>query len=249
MQLDWTTFLLEIVNFLILIWILQHFFYRPVLDVIARRRAAIEKTLSDAKAVEAEALAMKRQYQDRQAAWQREQEAAHARLAGEIDAERKRLTVALEASLAQAREKSRALEERGREAWRREAEDRALALGAAFVSRVLAGLSGPELEARLIGLVLEHLRQLSPDEARALMDGSGQATRRIQVASAFPVDDTRRAALATAFGALVEGTPVLEFSEDPTLVAGLRINVGPWILRANLADELAFFTSGANHGL
>ena len=37
MEINWTTFVLEIVNFLILVWLLKHFFYRPVLAVVARR--------------------------------------------------------------------------------------------------------------------------------------------------------------------------------------------------------------------
>ena len=43
-------FVLEIINFLVLVWILKRFLYKPVLDVIARRRAGIEKTLADAEA-------------------------------------------------------------------------------------------------------------------------------------------------------------------------------------------------------
>ena len=42
MEVDWTTFALEIINFLILVWILKRFFYHPVLDIIARRRICIE---------------------------------------------------------------------------------------------------------------------------------------------------------------------------------------------------------------
>lgn len=41
MDFDWTTFILEIINFLILIWILKHFLYRPVLKVISERRSGI----------------------------------------------------------------------------------------------------------------------------------------------------------------------------------------------------------------
>ena len=48
MDFDWTTFALEAVNFLILVWILKHFFYRPVLAVIEARRAESEKNLAQA---------------------------------------------------------------------------------------------------------------------------------------------------------------------------------------------------------
>ena len=39
MELDWTTFILEIINFLVLVWILHRFLYQPVMNVIAQRRA------------------------------------------------------------------------------------------------------------------------------------------------------------------------------------------------------------------
>ena len=38
MALDWSTLALEAVNFLILVWLLQRFLYRPVLAAIDRRR-------------------------------------------------------------------------------------------------------------------------------------------------------------------------------------------------------------------
>ena len=41
MELNWTTFALEIVNFLALLWILKRFLYRPVLATLAERRAGI----------------------------------------------------------------------------------------------------------------------------------------------------------------------------------------------------------------
>lgn len=65
MELNWSTFILEIINFLILIWILKRFFYKPVLEVIARRRAGIEKTLEDAQALHNEAKALQKQYESR----------------------------------------------------------------------------------------------------------------------------------------------------------------------------------------
>ena len=61
MEFDWTTFILEIINFLILVWILKRFLYRPVLGVVARRRAGIEKTLADARRIEAEAGELRQQ--------------------------------------------------------------------------------------------------------------------------------------------------------------------------------------------
>ena len=50
MELTWSTFILEIINFLILVWILKRFLYKPVMDAIAKRRASIEQSMQDAAA-------------------------------------------------------------------------------------------------------------------------------------------------------------------------------------------------------
>ena len=46
MEFGWSTFLLEIINFLVLVWLLHRFFYRPVLDIVAERQRQIESSLA-----------------------------------------------------------------------------------------------------------------------------------------------------------------------------------------------------------
>lgn len=59
MELNWTTFTLEIINFLALLWILKRFLYQPVRATLAQRRAGVERTLMQASAAQAEALALR----------------------------------------------------------------------------------------------------------------------------------------------------------------------------------------------
>ena len=55
MGLDLTTFVLEIVNFLVLLWLLSHFLYRPVQAAIARRQQQAEQAR---QALEAQRLSL-----------------------------------------------------------------------------------------------------------------------------------------------------------------------------------------------
>ena len=57
MEFNLSTFLIEIANFLILIWILQRLFYKPLLAMIAQRKQHIDQTLADAQAVRQKAEA------------------------------------------------------------------------------------------------------------------------------------------------------------------------------------------------
>lgn len=248
MELDWVTFALEIVNFLVLIWVLQRFLYKPVLAAIARRKAAIEKNLSDAKALQVDAQALEQQYRNRLVDWEREKEQLRAGLAEEINAERARLRAGLQAELEQEREKNRVLEERRLNELRRRAEDQAVVQGAQFAARLLARIAAPELETRLVALVLEDLARLPEDRLQALRAACRDAGSKMKVTSAFPLDATQRQALVQGFKDVARADVAGEFSEDPRLLAGLRIGIGAWVAHANLQEELKVFAEAVRHG-
>ena len=48
MSIDWVTVLAQIANFLVLLWLLKRFLYRPILDGIDAREAQISKRMAAA---------------------------------------------------------------------------------------------------------------------------------------------------------------------------------------------------------
>jgi F-type H+-transporting ATPase subunit b len=245
---DWVTFALEIVNFLVLVWILQHFLYRPVRDTIARRKAAIAQTLSDAATKHAEAEALGRQYSERLADWDREKQALRAQAMAEVDAERARKITELQRALDQEREKRRVVEERQRDELRQDLEEEALAVGARFAARLLARVASPGVEAQLAAVAIEDIAKLPEARLQAIRTAWRESGSRMTVASAFPLPEERRGAIEQGLAGGSGKHPPAQFVEDPSLLAGLRISIGPWVLRANLRDELEFFGGAARHG-
>jgi F-type H+-transporting ATPase subunit b len=246
-EFNWTTFVLEIINFLVLVWILKRFLYKPVIGVIAQRKAAIEKTMVDAKTMEEGAQALKLQYENRLGDWELEKEKAQAKLLDEIKAERARLMEGLQTSLAQEREKNRVLEARRMDEIRRGMEEEALAQGRQFASRLLSRLPAPELEAKIVELALEDLSRLSDEKRQMIRAAYQEAGSKVLLASAFPLRATQRDALTKAMSHLIGQDLSCELRQDRNLISGLRITIGPWVLRANLQDELESFGEAA-HG-
>jgi len=247
-ELDWTTFALEVVNFLVLVWLLTRFLYRPVLDLIERRRAAIRQDLAEAEARREEARSLEAQYRTRLDDWEREREAARTALRQELDAERQRQLQTLAGSLDEQRERARVLTEREAHESARRAEEAALELAARFAGRLLSRLAGPELEGRLVDLALEDLAGLPAARHEALREAWHRLDGPVLVTSAFPLDDRRRAAVEHGLTALLGPGPVpCRLETDPELLGGLRVAVGPWVLRGNLRDELELFRE-ASHG-
>lgn len=248
MELSWPTFFLEIINFLVLVWILKRFLYKPVLEAIAHRKAVIDKTLSDADAKETNAQALVEQYQNRLAEWENDKEKLRAEVAEEITAQRAKMMAALEHSLKQEREKARVLEERRVNELKNKVEEQGITSGVQFTGRLLARVAGPELEARLVNLALEDLPRLPEQQIKALRSVCQQAEIQVKVTSGFPLSAPQRSVIEARLKEMTQDSIAVEFHEDSRLLAGLRINIGPWVMRANLEDELEFFANRLGHG-
>lgn len=246
MELSWSTFLLEIVNFLVLVWILKRFLYRPVLDVIARRRAGIEGQLADARQLHDEAEALKAEYENRLAERDRERQQARDVLARELDEERARQLAALQAELVQEREKAEVADSRRRSDAAREIEHQALQQGAQFATRLLEQAAGPELQERLTKILLEGLSGLSDDRITDLRSQLGEPPKSIRVTSAFALPATRQQELEKALANVTGLDLPVEYVQDSGLLAGVRIAIGAWVLHANLLDELKDFSRFAH---
>lgn len=246
MSFDWATFLLEVCNFFILLWILQRFLYRPVLGVIQARQQHIDAELQDAANRQAEAKAARQVCEERLAAWEQEQARARTQLEQELAVERDRLLQGVNQEVAETRARHQAKALHERREWQRVTEQRAVELGGRFVSKLLERVASPALEERLMAMLLAdlgHLTETERDPIRAALRENG-----IEVISAFPLPPPQRQAVTDALAGLAEQPVDPGFRVDPEVISGLRIHAGSRVLGANLRDELHYFGGAADGG-
>ena len=75
MSIDWVTVLAQIANFLVLLWLLKRFLYRPILDGIDAREAEIAKRMAAAEQAQQAAKEAESQYVKQRAQLVSEQDA------------------------------------------------------------------------------------------------------------------------------------------------------------------------------
>ena len=90
-------------------------------------------------------------------------------------------------------------------------------------------------------MVIEDLPRLSDGQRATLSSLVSGAPAVVQVRSAYPLAEQRRAALQAALSQAAGGELRCDFDLNPELLAGLRIDAGALVMRANLRDELRFF--------
>lgn len=248
MELDLSTFLLEVFNFLVLVWILHRFLYRPVLAAIERRKAAVAKTLADAGSKEEQARALEAKYQRRLSDWAAEKEQLLAKLQDEIAGQRAQLTAALQTEIDRQRGKEQILAARRMDDARRQAESEGTAQAVRFASRLLERVATQDVEDKLVQMVIEDLPRLSAERLDALRSAGRDGGHKHTVASAYPLPPARQSEVAAVLEEIAKCNLAVGFVQDPELIAGLRIDIGPWVLQANVREELAFFRERVNDG-
>lgn len=245
MELSWSTFLLEIINFLVLIWILKRFLFNPVRGIIARRRAEIDKRIRNAETLQHEAETLKQQYQDRLSDWEAEKSQLQIALRQELEIEKANRLADIAMQIEKERERGRMADARQREDLRRGMEESALRQGAAFTGRLLQATAGPETETRLIDRMIKELDAL-PQQRIELFQSVQNEKADILIATAYALSDRQRQRLKASLSRLFSADRPIHFEQDTALLAGLHIATGNWVLGCNLKDELAGFAE-LNH--
>jgi F-type H+-transporting ATPase subunit b len=242
MRFDWVTFALQIVNFAVLVWLLQRFLYRPVLKLIDARKIEVQSRFDEAEAAKSEAQALLEATRSERAGVAAEREQALMAAAVQADelitmrrekAESEAAAVLLDArrTLASEREAALALLQRA-----------ALDLGADAARRLLAEMPVKLRAEAWLERIESYLASL-PEEKLNELVGQLNHGAALTVMTAYPlpedVEKSWRSRLRQPFGERVTVT----FSHDPDLVAGAELHFPSAILSFSWRSEVAALRS------
>jgi len=195
MHIDWWTLALETINFLILVWLLQRFLYKPVMGIVARRRQEMDAAFADAEDARRQTEAEATTYREKIAAAEAERLDLIQTVHAEMDEERTKM-------LAEARQEADELLSKQRQAI---ATERTGALedlreGAADLAVSLATtLLREAANGSVAETFLERLRQRFLDLSAAEKRAFARPGRRTDgAAGGYPAGADRRATTALA---------------------------------------------------
>lgn len=246
MRIDWWTLLLQAANFLVLVWLLQHFLYRPVLGMIADRQQRTESVTAEADAAKAAAEQLRAELEQQRAAIAKERDQAleQAHAAALADAQRLLEKTRADAEKRLAEERQRLAQERAEaaEALRQEAGE----LGLTIARRLLAEAATPGLEAPFLKRLAARLQALGETERHELVsqlrDGAG-----VQLVTARSLEPAAREAFGKQLRAVLGTDTMVEFAEDAGLIAGAELHFPNTILRHSWQSSLEDIAAELKH--
>ena len=241
MELNWSTFILEMINFLVLIWILKRFFYRPVLSALEKRRNQIEQDLNEATLRHTQASELEQKYKERLEDWALEKQQLRETLQQEILSERTRRLEQLQTELASERKKAAVVEQLHLTESLRQYQKVAHEQGAKFATQLLTAVASQELESRLFDLLLKTFDELDKERQVTLVNACNKSSEAITVTSAYTLSESQHRRLELKLNTLCKQSVKINYVQNLQLLAGLRLLIGASVLSINLQDELSGF--------
>lgn len=239
MLIDWFTVGAQAINFLILMGLLKHFLYRPILDAIDTRERRIDGQLADAKRQKAEAHTEKIAFGQKNADLDADRAELLKQAHAAADAEGKKLVAAARAAADAAADKRRdALKAEDLElaaSIRRRTSDGVFAV----TRKVMADLADASLEASIGKLFLIRLKSMDAAAVAQMKTAlaSSHPAKAI-VRSAFAMPARQRAGIGTAVGHLLDSDVAIDFETAPALLGGFELVVSGQKLSWSIADYL-----------
>jgi F-type H+-transporting ATPase subunit b len=235
MKIDWWTLGFQTVNVAVLIWLLGHFFWKPVADMIEARRASAQKLTEDAEATRAKATTALADVERTRAGFSQEREtiladahkvadAASAVLLDKAKADVEALRAAAKVAIAK--------DEKAQEsAW----AERSTGLAIDIAGRLAGRLDADAVQTCFLEWLIDEIRAL-PEAARLAAGANGM---KLELASAVALDLPAQTSLAKAIVEAVGGDPQIAFRTDATLIAGYELRGDHLIVNSSWRADLA----------
>jgi F-type H+-transporting ATPase subunit b len=246
MLFDWFTIGAQALNFLILVWLLKRFLYKPILHAIDTREKRIATELADADAKRAEAQKERDEFQHKNEEFDQQRAALLSKATDEAKAERQRL-------LDEARKAADALSAKRQETLRNDAHNLNQAISRrtqqevfAIAQKALTDLATTSLEERMGEVFTRRLREMDGKAKAGLAEALKKASEPALVRSAFDLPAEQRAAIQNALNETFSAEIHVRFETAPDLVSGIELTTNGQKVAWSIADYLASLEKGVD---
>jgi len=237
MLIDWFTVCAQIVNFLVLIWLLQRYLYRPILKAIDQREQQIKDEVESARKkneqAEEQLKELHRQQSELEAARQTMLDEATAVAEGYS----KKLMEQSEAEVEEQRNLALGALREERKSLDFELARRAGHEVLNVARKTLADLADDELEKRIVVAFVQRIRSLDEESRNAISTALTESGQPAVVSSTFEIGPAERKDILAALAAEL-GVPAPEFKPDETLLAGIEVSAGGFVVSWSIDEYL-----------
>jgi F-type H+-transporting ATPase subunit b len=238
MSINWFTVIAQIVNFLILAWLLKRFLYKPVLNAIDEREKRIAAQIGDAEKKETDAKNEKETFRKKNEDFDKERTALMNKTVEETKTEKQRL-------LEEARKEAADLSRKMAEALKESQENLVNKISEktkdevfVIAGKALKDLANIALEQQIVDVFIQHLKNLNENEKKDLNSALTKSTTPVTVRSTFDITATQQPALEQSIKEVSGAISKFKFQTVPELISGIELIAGGYKIAWSISEYL-----------
>lgn len=256
MLIDWFTVIAQIINFLILVWLLKRVLYQPILNALDARERRIAAALADADARKSEAEDERRAFQKKNDELDQQRAELLRQALDEARTERQRLISAAHQDALELRAKQEKALKLQYHNLKQAIASQTSAEVFAIARKVLADMANIPLETQMVEAFVKRLQELSREEKAQLVSAARTPVLKspvttvnetlvpgVLVRSAFELPPPQQNMIRVALGEILDKEVSHEirirFATRPDLISGVELIMNGYKLAWNVADYLA----------
>jgi F-type H+-transporting ATPase subunit b len=235
MKFDIWTFLFQIINFLVLLFILKRVLYKPIREIIEKRRSLIQQRIEEAEKTKKEAMELKENYQHEMDGLHELKSRMLEKMNEEVEQERKRLIGTAEEEASRVIEKEKAVFDTDKARHEAELKDKAIEAVTLFATNLLKGVSDEDLHSaiyeklfRELQGIASHMPEIKEKDRPLTMD----------LITAYPLSEAETRKFTEAIESLLSQSIILNIIIDASLIAGVKIKSYDMVYDLSLSGQI-----------
>ena len=246
MIIDWITVAAQAANFLILVWVMKRFLFKPILNAVEDREKRIATELSNADKMKADAQKEQEEFKHKNEEFDAQRAALWSKATDEAQAERQKLFDA-------ARKDAAILSAKQQETMRNEIHKLNQAIMSrtqqevfAITRKALADLAGMSLEERMVDVFIGKLHDLNGTEKKLLVSSLKASDALVIVRTTFDLPPAQRNFIEGAIKSILGLKPDVRFETVPEMIGGIELSANGHKVAWSIADYLASLEKGVD---
>ena len=241
MLIDWFTVIAQIINFLVLVYLLKRFLYGPIIKAMDKRQEKIAFRLEGARKKEEEAKQEAELFLQKN----KEFDSRHEEMLSQIkkEAEARRVELIKEARSQVDADMARwyGAIQKEKETFLQDIRRRTVGHTCAIARRAIKELSNEDLENRITSIFIERLQNIDSNEREALAQAIKHSMEEIRVNSAFEIPEELAKKIVQVLQKLTIDPVAVQFEILPELICGIELKLHDRKISWNIADYLESF--------
>jgi F-type H+-transporting ATPase subunit b len=239
-QLNWFTLVAQIVNFLILLYLLKRFLYGPVIDMMDKREQKIAARLQEAEEKHNEAEQQAERYRQQRRELEEERGERLTAIQEEVEARRKDLLKEAHEEVQKKKQDWQEALQREQDAFMQELRQRLGREATEVARRALQDLADVQVEQRMADLFVTRIQELDPTERDEISESIQESDGKIVIRSTFELPEEMQQRITDAVQSQImdEGGLDARFETSPDLISGIEMQVDGYQVAWTIRDYL-----------